>query len=325
MSRVLTGDKLVESIRNRTMTPDDTSVFTDDNLLDIANEEMDVQLLDKLLSLHEENLTISVDLPRVASGEYEIPYRAIGNKVRDISMIKSSTVYEMSQISIGELADYSVGDQSYNQGNDKFYVENSKIKLVQSTNSYDSIRVYFYIRPNSITKLEKAGTISTISTDVGLTETTFTFTSLPSTFTTSIKYDVIGHRTPNKIKTFDLTALEVSTTLKTVKFAYADIQAILPEILVGDYICQAEESPVPNVPTEMHPLLAQLSAVNVLEALNDTEGLSNAERKLGKMEKSVMQLVDDRVELAPKKIKPRHGTLNEGRFGSYGKRRRGGN
>lgn len=321
MSRILTGDKLVESIRNRAMIPDDTSVYTDDNLLAIANEEIDVQLLDKLLALHEEHLTTSIDYAKVQNGIYEIPYRAIGNKVRDISMIRGGTVYEMTQISIGDLSDYTYDSQSYSNGMDKFYIENNQIKLIQPTSGYDIIRVHYYIRPNYLTKLEKAGVISTITTNTLTNEVTFNLTSTPSEFSINIEYDIVGFRTPNKIKTYDVTPIEVNASMNYIKFNLADIEDQLTQIKVGDYICKAEESPVPNIPTEMHPVLAQLSAVHVLEAMGDTEGLSNAQKRLDKMQASVMQLVDSRVELSPKKIRPRNGTLNEARAGKFGRRR----
>ena len=318
MSRILTGDKLVESIRNRAMIPDDTSVYTDDNLLGIANEEIDVQLLDKLLSLHEEHLTTNVEVPRNETGAYEIPYRAVGNKIRDITMIRGGNLYELTQVSIGELSDYIDNDDNYTNGLDKFYVEHNQIKLVQPSRSYDTLRMYFHIRPNFLTKLEKAGVISSIVTSD--TEVTYNFTTMPSAFTAALLYDIVGYRTPNKIKSYDITPVEVNTSLKYIKFTKSDISA-LSEIVVGDYICQAEESPVPNIPTEMHPVLAQLAAVHVLEAMGDTEGLTNAQKRLDRMQKSVMMLVDDRVELAPKKIRPRNGVIAEGRFGQY--RRRG--
>jgi len=318
MSRVLTGDKLVESIRNRAMIPDDTSVYTDDNLLSIANEEMDVQLLDKLLSLHEEHLTVNIEIARSASGVYDIPYRAIGNKIRDIYMIRGGNLYELTQISIGELSDYIDNDDNYTNGLDKFYVEHNQIKLVQPSRSYDTVRIYYHIRPNYLTKVEKAGVVSSIVTTD--TEVTYNFTSMPTAFTSALLYDIVGYRTPNKIKAYDIAPVEVNTSLKFIKFTKSDLAA-LGEIVVGDYVCQAEESPVPNMPTEMHPVLAQLAAVHVLEAMGDTEGLTNAEKRLNKMQKSVMRLVDDRVELAPKKIRPRNGVMAEGRFGQY--RRRG--
>ena len=63
MSRVLTGDRLIDSVRKRTMTPDDTSIFTDQDILDIVNEELDAQVLMDLLALHEEHLTVHIDIP----------------------------------------------------------------------------------------------------------------------------------------------------------------------------------------------------------------------------------------------------------------------
>jgi hypothetical protein len=50
---VLTSDKLVSSIRRRAMIPDDTATFEDIDLLEIANEEIDVEILPNLMSLNE--------------------------------------------------------------------------------------------------------------------------------------------------------------------------------------------------------------------------------------------------------------------------------
>jgi hypothetical protein len=302
------------------MVPDDTSVYTDQNILDIANEEMDVQLLDKLLALHEEHLTTHIEVPRNLEGVYDIPYRAVGNKLRDIVIVTGKTQSEMTQVSIGELPDYSYGGSSY--GIDKFYVESNQIKFIQPNRSYDTVRIYFYIRPNVVTKLESCGVIDEIIDDG--TTVKFKFNSLPRTYSDLLTYDFVGARTPNKIKGWDIDPIveSVSYILGEMSFNRSDIESFLSDIKVGDYICKAEESPVPNIPTEMHPLLAQLAAVHILEALGDSEGLANAERRLAKITKSVTTLVDDRVELAPKKIRPRHGTLNEARLGSNKRRGR---
>jgi len=319
MSRILTGNKLVESVRNRAMIPNDTSIYTDQNILDIANEELDVQLLDKLLTLHEEHLTTHIDVARNDDGVYDIPYRSVGNKIRDVVMINGGTQYELTQISIGELPDYTYDDSTYSYGMDKFYVESNQVKLVSKTRSYDTIRIYFYIRPNVLTKTQESAQISTISNDG--TETTITFVSMPSKFASTDVFDIVGNRTPNRIKSWDIQQVEVNTSLKYIKFNTSDIEDVLGDIKVGDYVCKAEESPVPNIPTEMHPLLAQLAAVHILEALGDSEGLGNAQRRLDNMTKSVMELVDDRVELAPKKIRPRHGVINEAMSGRFRRRR----
>lgn len=312
MSRVLTGDKMIASVRNRTMTPDDTSIFTDQDILDILNEEMDVEVLEKLLTLHEEHLTVHIDIPRRSDGIYDIPYRAIGNKLRDVSLINGTdVVYELSQISLGELPDYSYSLDSTNYL-DKFYVESNKLKMINPTRSYDSIRMYFYIRPNVLTKVENAAKITDWSIDENEQTITFNLESKGKNFSidTEIEYDFIGYRTPNKIKGFDIKPTEVNIGSNPyITFNLPDIEPFLGDISKKDYISIAEETPVPNIPTEMHPIMAQAAAIHILESLGDTEALGNAQRRMDKMTNSVRTLIDDRVELAPKKIKPRHTTL----------------
>lgn len=307
MSKVLTGDKLINSIRKRTFVPDDTSTFTDTDILEIANEELDVLLLEKLLALHEEHLTAHVDIPRSADGIYKIPYRAIGNKIRDVILIRGNQLDELHQISLGELIDYSF-DVTSGTSTNVFYVESDEIKLLNNRIGYDSVRIYYYLRPSAITKENQAGRITSIAE--GVDTVTFSFASLPKKFTATNLYDFVGFQTPNKIKLYDVVPdIASNFQLGNVIFSKSQLGDRWKSISVGDYLCFAEESPVPNIPTEMHPLLAQLTAVNILEAMGDTENLANAERKLKKMEDSTTALVDDRVELAPKKIKPRHGVL----------------
>ena len=312
MSRILTGDKIIESVRNRAMVPTDNRTFDDNNILSIANEELDVQLLDKLLSIKEGHLATHIDVPRNDTGIYNIPDRAIGNKLLDISLIESSQVWELTQISIGELPQQ---DDSYNSyGMDKFYIEGNQIKLIRPARNYEYVRMYFYIRPNVLTKVNQSAIIKSI-TIVG-SDTTVTFSSIPSKFQTTdstgaiIKYDIVDSKSPNKILSWDLVPTSINNSLKFMVFNTNSITKQLTNIKQGDYVTFAEESPVPNIPTEMHPVLAQLTAVHILEAMGDTEGLNNAKVRLDRMTMSTMQIVDDRVELAPKKIKPLHGTLN---------------
>ena len=313
MARLMTGDRLIESVRNRTMTPDDTSIYDDDHVLNIIDEEMTSQVLDKLLVLHGENLTIPVDIPKNAKGEYEIPYRAIGNKLRDASLVRGKEVYELSQVGIGELPDFSSQGIDSISGNDLFYIENNKLKLVNPNIAYDSIRLRYYLKPNSITKTKEAGVISDIVIDENAGTISLVLSQVGKKFTATDLYDIVGKRSPNKIKSFDnnVSSLTVSSGTGTIVFSLDEIGSDYSEISIGDYVTLAGETPVPNIPSEMHPLLAQAAAVQLLEGMTDTEALRNAENRLDKITKAVQELIDDRVELAPKKIKPRNGTLQQ--------------
>lgn len=318
MARVIDGDQMIESVRNRTMTPDDTSIFTDDQILDILDEEMNMQVLDKLQKLHGDNLTVTVDLDRNDDGEYEIPYRALGNKLRDISLLNGNVLYELAQVSIGELPDYTYGEDA-NSHLDKFYVENNKIKLIQNSRNYSKLRVRYYLRPNVLTKKNKAGTISEIVADKVADTLTLSLSSVGRNFNESSLYDIVAFRSPNNIKAFDIApiSLTISENVGSIVLRLSDLKGLEKDIRKGDFLTLAEETPVPNIPTEMHPLLAQAAAVQLLEALGDTEAFNTAEKRLDKMTQASQELIDSRVELAPKKIKPRHSTLS----GSIGPRR----
>ena len=68
------------------------------------------------------------------------------------------------------------------------------------------------------------------------------------------------------------------------------------DVVVGSYITEAEETIVPNMPTELHPILAQRVAVSCLEAMGDEQNKQSAERKLAKMEQDAGTFLDNRVE-----------------------------
>lgn len=140
-----------------------------------------------------------------------------------------------------------------------------------------------------------------------------TLPTVPSHFTSALKYDVIGAESPNKIIHFNIYPNAINTTLKTISFSteYA------PDLVIGDYITKAEESIVPNIPTELHPIVAQRVAVACLEAMGDEQNKQSAERQLAKLEKAASKIISNRVEGANKKIKNRHGTLSNSRKRSW--------
>lgn len=314
MARILTGDKMILSVRKRTFVPDDTSIFTDSDILEIIDEEMNVQVLEKLQTLHGDNLTVTVDIPRNEEGAYKMPDRALGNKLRDVQMLIGRELYELAQISVGALSDYSNGNYAeYDM--DLFYIENNKIKIVSPDRGYDFIRMRFYIRPNVLTKLEEAGIINDIIIDENADTLTLSLSQIGKNFASTKLYDLVGCKSPNKIGAYGLQAqtLITSSNNGSIVFKLSEVKDY-QDIVLGDFVTLEGETPVPNIPTEMHPLLAQAAAINILESLGDTEALQNANARMDKMSRSVQTLIDNRVELSPKKIRPRNGVLSSGNY-----------
>lgn len=88
---------------------------------------------------------------------------------------------------------------------------------------------------------------------------------------------------------------------------------------VDDVIALPEETSIPQIPIELHPMLAQRVVMRCLEALGDTPGLQAAAAKLADMEAKTASLIDNRVESAPLKVVPRHTPIK--RFSNNNRRR----
>jgi hypothetical protein len=320
MAKVMTSDDLIRSLKRRALIPTDQSTFSNEDFLEILNEEMDTGILPYLLEQHEEHLVNYTELEadKTFPFEYAIPYRAIGNKLRDVALVNSSGIaFELSRASLEEISDYQTFTTTEDNG--VFYVENNKIVMMNLNTSIGSkVRMYFYLRPSSLVLEKETGKIISIAR--GATETVLTLESFPTKFANNPQFDIVGSRSPNKLKKFDIDASSVNQNTKSVTIS----NDLLPDDLeVNDYLCQAEESPFPQIPTELHPILAQRGAVYCLESLGDTEGLSNAMRKLQSMEKGVTNLIENRVEGAPQKIKTRNSPLRDAVNSSWNKRFRG--
>ena len=315
MSSILDSKALIKTIKRRAFIPISQETFTNEDLLEMATEEINIGLMDQLLNARGDYLVqhVEIDMKQDVFA-YPIPERAVGNKLRDVSIIDSAsnTVYELSQISLEELNEFE-GSYVYRTRN-CFYLEDNNIVLTTKTfQPRYKLRMYFYIRPNKLVVNDRAAVVSTI-TDNGDGTTSVGFNSLPGHFTSSLKYDIVGAASPNKIKNYDLTATSLNLNTKTMVLPTSVLQdkSGVYLINVGDFVTKAEETIVPNIPTELHPIVAQRVAVACLEAMGDEQNKQSAERKLAQMEKSSLRMLTNRVEGAPRKIRQRHGTLQSG-------------
>lgn len=294
----LTTNKLIASIKRRCLMPSSNSTFSDEDLIEFLNEEMSIGLVPSVLQMKDEYLVYK-DVVRVLSGQttYPIPTRAIGNKLRELSYSDDGkNEYNMTQIEL----DNKTINSFVNQGGfyaSQFYVQGSSINLHPSDFSYSGyLFFYYYMSPNFLVKDNAVATIKSIDRNTG----TIILNNLPTTYTTDQVYDFINIDSPNNIMTIDIPITAVNSVTKTVTL---DATKIPTNLKVGDYMTLAGESCVPNLPTELHAILAQRVACRVLEALGDSNGLTNAKAKLDEMEGKLGVLIDSRVEGSAIKIR----------------------
>lgn len=327
MSTILTSDKLIKSIKRRGFVPNDQVTFTDEDLLEMATEEITIGLMEQIITARGDYLVYHVDIPiKEGVNKYDIPARSHGNKLRDASINDvndpDSVIYDLFQVDVENLSDI----ENYYTYNSRtvFYLENNKLVLSQDLikgGTYN-LRMYFYMRPNKLVVNNRAGIIQSISDGVEVINSEnidvkiISFTSMPKHFNSAIKYDITTHVSPNKILDFSLAPVSINLNLKTISFKASDLTE---EIKIGDYVTQEEETIVPNLPTEYHPVVAQRTVRACMESMNDDTGYAKATAKLDEMEKQVFKIVRNRVEGAPKKIKNRGGALRNGINKTYKK------
>ena len=307
MSKALTSKKIIESAKRRAQIPTSQNTFKDEDFLALANEELQLGLVPSVLQLHEDYFLWQTEVPIQAGvSQYTIPYRAIGNKLRNLFYQDTNgNLFEMTRISEDDRGDYNAAyATNYFHA---FRVKNNKIVLepILSGSATGNLVFVFYIRANDLVLDDEVGDITGIDRTTGV----ISVSSLPKKFNASTKYDFIQNNSPHVHLGIDAQALSINTVQKSVTFNPDDIP---DDLAVGDHLAFAQESKVPQVPTDLHVVLAHRLAARCLEAIGDTQGLTNANIKLQEFEAKLTNVVDNRVEDAPIKVKNRHGLLRNG-------------
>lgn len=307
-------DQLLDSIKRRAMIPTSQDTFSPTDLLNFANEEMDIGLVPSILSVHEEFFVRTETIPLEANKtKYKIPYRSIGNKLRDVHFINENGDYrELSRSIEEDKVFYNNGSGSHFSS---YIVEGNYIKPLPTIGDNPvsgSIEMVYFIRPSNLVETDKVGIISAINRTSGVV----TLTNFPTEFTASEEYDFLEAKSGHTIYSFDITPSSINVAAKTLTFNVDDIP---DELEIGDHIALAGESIIPQVPSDLHVVLAQRVACRCLEALGDNEGLAAANAKLSEMETKIGYLIDNRTEGDPQKAVNRYNLVRQGkgRWGSF--------
>ena len=293
------------------MLPQTQATFKEDDFLAFANEEMDMGIVPHILSYHEDYLLHEAYIPMSPSiSDYAIPYRATGNKVREISYVDTSgNVFEMTRVTVEDLPYYQNGSSGTNgNGIRAFYIEGDEI-IILPTGRHGltgQLKISYYLRPNSIVSESRISTITAIDRTTGV----ITVNNVPSNLITASEMDFLPTKSPHKRLAIDITPTAVDVTGKTYTF---DVDSIPTNLVVGDQLALSEECMIPNIPDDLHSMLAQRVACRCLESLGDQQGLQAANMKLAEMEIKTGQIIDDRVEGSALKVVNRHGFLRSSR------------
>jgi hypothetical protein len=283
---------MLASIRRRGFIPATSEALSDDDLIEFANDELYSYVVPLVMSVREEYFVTTKDLTLVSgTEEYDIPERAIGGKIKSVLAVDSSGSFaDLPRIEPERADDFATAG-----GPMAYYLRGSRIHFVPAPTSADTVRVSYFARPSRLVPVDEVATVQSIN---GGRTTVTTTATIPTGFSDSLTYDFV-RASPTGFESLGLdSALSVAigTTITLNGSTVPD------DIVAGDYVCLSGESPIPQIPVELHPLLSQRVVVRACEALGQQEKQAAAEATAERLRQSALTMIGQRTEGAARVI-----------------------
>lgn len=261
-------------------------------LIEALDEEMRSTIIPLILAAQEEFYVTNND-QTLTSGvyTYTIPQRAAFATWRDVVYVDGMG----NEINMTNLPPeyvkitYPVGNLPplYTFG---FILVNDHIQLWPPNSTVPTqytLRMKIKRRPNHLTSYANCGQITAINTGTNVVTLS---TNGDGTWTTSTTFDIIPNSPQFTSRGDDQTITAIDNTLNTITMT-----SLPTDLSVGDWVCPATLSCVPQIPYDLFPLLAQRGVIRALETLGDQANLQVAERRYQDMATDFARTVSPRV------------------------------
>lgn len=321
-------EDLVASAKRSEFFPISQGTFTDpDDLIAFANEEMQIKLVPMIVSEREDYFLSYADtsLSNLVN-HYPITERAIGNALKDVfflpNVVSSPDVrYTLSKLQVHDARSWST--TGVTPGG--FFMQGDEIVLVPTPSGLsgnERLRQYYLQRPNKLVPTSYCAKI--VSSSISSSQIIFTVdTDISSSGTSGLpqasgsKLDFLRGTSPFRLSEIDVVCQGITSTTITVNLSDVQNEAGTTVPQAGDYICPAQTSCIPMLPSEFHSILAELICYRALKALGMTAKLQVCAQNIQDMVKGAMKLMSNRIESEVDVIFDSSGYLASiGNFGS---------
>lgn len=294
---IRTTDDLLKKIKKKSFIPTSQSTFTDEELLEIATEEMNGIIVPTILSAREEYYVYKDDsfvLDGTRNQVFNIPYRATGMQVREISATVGGVERNMARYDIEDRIYQRVGGTLYG-----FDITNNQINVKGSNRG--SLNMYYYLRPGDLVRSTQSRNV--LSVDTSLKQ--IVVANFLSTWTTSTSFDVIKAKPGFDHKVINLTVASLDSGTGTVTFNEDLPTEAWRAIEAGDWLTEAETSPVPQLPIEWQEYLAEAVTAYMMESIGDAEAFNRSVARKEELKKLALASIAPRVDGQSRKSVPR--------------------
>lgn len=294
-----TWTELLDSIKVKGGIPTSQNTYTEARLLSIVNQKLREEILPLVQQVREGFLSYDVDSDINATGIYPIPSRAIGGKLEGAALIRGTerqplVIYDEDEVRDTEQAPSGVPGF--------FLKRNNLVLLPKDGAGYETLRLSILLRPGEIVSATSATQI------VEIDGTSLVCASVPSTWTTSNTFDLVQQNPP-----FDSLFIgEVASLVETGTEAVISFSELPTNVAVGDWVSLTGQTPVIQLPLELHGLLALRAANECLKNGPDLSAYEKGAEEAKRLEEKLVTLLSPRVEKQSKKLVNRSGILRRG-------------
>jgi len=299
-----TADLLTE-VRQRAMLTTDQNTWDSPAILREADSVVRTHCMARLRNFGMGYQETFVDYTVSPNTSYPVPPRTMG-QVRDVQYTQGDderSLATLAQLSTPQEAERGIIVGGYFRlSGDRLFLANGMTQGL--------LRVYYFLRPGRLVEVSNCAEVVSIAGAV------ITCTAAPPTgFVTGARVDLISLEPPSfRPRLIDAEIQGVSGSDITLAAAPAGTQVPL----AGEFVALSGQSPVPQVPLEMHSYVAQHTAVNILLSQKPTSQLAQgAQLRLKDEVQAMRDLLSPRVSGEPEILVNRSSPLRLAGTGYY--------
>lgn len=285
-----TTTQLLSAIERRSFAPENQATFDNEEILAIADEVLQSYILPAILQVREEFFVTYLDRALVpAQASYALPPRAIGLMARDIILVSSAGNIKRLERTEPE----RIGNFSTSGSPDRFYLRGNNVFLDPIPSSSDGdLRMFYFLQPGSLVETTSSAVVSSIDPVTKIV----TVTTIPSSWVTGNIFDFTKKDGGHEYRDIGYT----STLVAGTNITFSELPA---DLAVGDYMTLEGTSALIQLPPEFRPVLAVLTAAEMLDSMNQP-GSEKLVAKGQKMLETAIKVLTPRVQGAPQVVVP---------------------
>lgn len=288
----------IAQARQRGGLPSTDARFSDAKLLKLLSDELQGSIAPLIHNAKAEHgITQHTVTAVVGQSEYNLPPNCFAGTLRDVYWIDSNN--NITPLKPRSAADPLMYSLSRNNGTPAYYVmRGSRVAIVPPPNSAGTIAMPHYKRPNALVLVGETIPIDAVNVGGGSVFLTVNYDGVSPFSYQEERFSVVSASPGFESRLVNASNFNPDAQgggVFVLEFDADDIVGGTPE--VGDYLCLPGQSPVPQCPVELFPLLHARAALVAVPSTGDmSQAAAALAAQVADLEAKAISFLTPRVE-----------------------------